>query len=476
MDTNQQKQQKQRIHQPNQQQQEQQRRQGRARQRQELDDSHTVRHTIASSMPRRTLVCLSTTTRSTKANSEDSSSDELQTGRRTSAYQNAPRTGQRRNLAIYRPTAIIHQETLLSDTNGDSSASAFEEGSMPRHTDVPTLQSKRLSSLPVPQRLQPRQQSPDLKSTSKAEACATFPATLSRRPANAIHSTFSQPAATSHNRTESQSARHNHLSRKQCPSIETNSELDEVEPVSTVRTARRESITSSFARMETRQSNSPKQRPPPVVQTITQSKAQLEKVNMSGSDLPHTALEKRIGSLRTTFTEKQRLALQAIILGSQTRDDHPAPLDVRPSISKPATTAHRGKQTDGEKQSTTLLVDAQVDVADSSASASTDSYSGCDSTAGTAIMFEPSLETSVDPPKKRIFSAGVEPNNDHYDIPRLREEPTMLSQRCVGATDLSKVINLISCDQSVFRHEGMAADAYWSSNFSRTFIYVYRLL
>ncbi|KAG0072570.1 hypothetical protein BGZ90_011880 [Linnemannia elongata] len=184
-----------------------------------------------------------------------------------------------------------------------------------------------------------------------------------------------------------------HLSWKQRSNVETNSESDDVELVSTVRTARRESITSSFARMETRQSNSPKQEPLPAAQLATQSKTQQERDSVHGSDLPHTALENRIGSLRTSFTEKQRLALQAIILGSQTKDAHPATFNTRPSISKTATTANRGKQDDGENKSDPLLVESHVNVADSPTSASTDSYSGCDSTAGAAIMCEPPLET-----------------------------------------------------------------------------------
>ncbi|KAG9067389.1 serine/threonine-protein kinase M1 [Linnemannia hyalina] len=307
---------------------------------------------------------------------------------------------------------------------------------MPRHTDVPALQSRRLSSSPVPQRLQLRPQATIFQSTSRAEARTALPDTHSRKSANAIQSTLSRPATTSHNRTKSQPGRPNHLSKKQRSYVETNSESDEAELVSAVRTARRESITSSYARMETRQSNSPKQGPLPAAQPATQSKAQHEKDNMHGSDLLHTTLEKRIGSLKTSFTEKQRLALQAIILGSQTKNAQPATFDARSSTSVTATAAHRGKQADGENKDVPLLPDSQVDVGGSSASASTESYSGCDST-GTAIMCEPPLEAPVDSPRKRPFNA-VEPNNGLNNFPRLREEPTIPSQLYVGASDLNK--------------------------------------
>ncbi|KAK5810003.1 hypothetical protein F5H01DRAFT_368789 [Linnemannia elongata] len=442
MDRNQQRQ---RHHPPNQQQQQQQqqqqRGQGQERQRQEQHDSHAARHTITPSVPRRTLTRLSTTTHSTKTSSDDFSGDEIQPGHHTSAYQNVPHTGQRCNLAMYRPTVVNRQKTFNSDTNSDSSASAFEEDPIPRHTEVPVLQSRRSSSFPTPQRLQPRPQSTILQSKSRAEARTAPPDTHSRRPANAIHSTFSRPAPTTHNRTESQPDMPKQLSWKQRSNVETNSESDDVELVSTVRTARRESITSSFARMETRQSNSPKQEPLPAAQLATQSKTQQERDSVHESDLPQTALENRIGSLRTSFTEKQRLALQAIILGSQTKDAHPATFDTRPSISKTATTANRGKQDDGENKSDPLLVDSHVNVADSPTSASTDSYSGCDSTAGTAIMCEPPLETPVDLHRKRVFSAGVKPNNDLSNFPRPHEEPTMPSRRYVGVSDLNKALN-----------------------------------
>ncbi|KAF9550395.1 hypothetical protein EC957_000697 [Mortierella hygrophila] len=208
---------------------------------------------------------------------------------------------------------------------------------------------------------------------------------------NAFNFVHREPfSTTSHNRIKSQPDRPNHLNRKQHSYVETNSKSDEAELVSAVRTARRESITSSFARMEIRQSNSPKQRPLPAAQPATQSKAQHEKDNMHGSDLLHTTLEKRIGSLKTSFTEKQRLALQAIILGSQTKDAQPATFDARLSTSVTATAAYRDKQADGENKGVPLLPDSQVDVGNSSALASIESYSGCDST-GTAIIFEQSF-------------------------------------------------------------------------------------
>jgi hypothetical protein len=374
-------------------------------------------------MPRRTI---HTTTRRTTTISDDNlTADEVQQlRRRTGANQLASGTGQQRGLETYH-----RHGTITSDTYSDSSESDFTEDSKPRATDIPALHGREFSSFPTLQRLQLYLQSTTIQSEYKTPTAR--PDLLPKKPTSAIHSTLFQPRATSRVNTR--------INSKQRTIIGINSDSDDAGLVSTVRTARRESITSSFARMKTRPSNSPKQGPLPTVQPAAQSKDRYKKEDVQGLDLTRTALEMRINSLRTSFTEKQRLALHAIVLGSQPNDAYPTIIDARDVISKTPTNISRERRSDGDNKSVPLLASPRANVADSS-STSTDSYSGYDSSSGTPIICEPSEGAPVDLSRKRVFSAGIEPHNVLRSPSQFREEPTAPSQHSQRASDLNRVI------------------------------------
>ncbi|KAG0293333.1 hypothetical protein BGZ96_002988 [Linnemannia gamsii] len=132
--------------------------------------------------------------------------------------------------------------------------------------------------------------------------------------------------------------------------------------------------------------------------------------------------------------------------------------NARDAISTTATMTSRDRRSDGDSKSAPLLAGPQVNVADSS-SASSDSYSGYDSSAGTPIMCEPSEGTPIDSSRKRVFSARLEPKHDLSTPSRFHEEPTAPSQRSQGSSDLNRgnyqdTETRIQYSDSIFNIEG----------------------